>query len=519
MIDPALTSLAFRTGSLQGLPELQVLIQDTVTATIKGIRGIVTAHIDSTIESGQLPVVRDMVSKLLTEEVLRVTEKSAYSLSQEQIGVLEMSQKKLSEDLEHVQESWNQQFSSFKTETDAMEERCRQQREAHQVLVNRVAEVEGNLERLSALETRMYEKHTQISELRHGSEKLWNELHHIRKSAVEFEQRCHRMYAPLEKMEKMRQDVTARAQHREQLVQESFEASLSKYVLSIDLQKMLVDLEQRVGDIFQQERIVREDKFRNVWEATNITRSTLLEDYPTKATFIEEREEDTKRHREKQLEFSAQVMDLQSKHDEQAKMLQDLLSLRTLREQMMETFEQSRLEVDEQSTELRNLLDSCNESISSHWKEFKSVTSQLAQFQQHIENLQNASAHMKEEVANDRMRAAATFSQQQHNRKELNYLIHRIEEIDEIKADVKVQQTGIVDNAELLDSLQNQVSQWADATAAQQELRREAASLRNDVDSMRGEIAKLADDQRLSTVDLRALHSSWLTGNVAAVSA
>jgi len=498
MLDPALTALAFRAGSLQGLPELQVIVRDAVTDTIQSIH----------------PIVVDMVTKLLTKETIRVTKRTALALSQEQLGELQASQEKTSGALEHFQDSCNQQLASVRAEKDDLEETCRQLSEACQSLAGRVQMLEHNLQRVALLETQMSQKESQVEELRGKLESNFSDLKNVQKNATEFEQRCRLLFVTPQKLEKVAQEVTQSAKSRESTLQHTLENALTDYVLATDLAGKLEELEVHIRKVLQQDSGYVEEKWRSVWTVLNDTRSTLFGQFVTKEYLVDEWEDEDKKRIALRAEFAGQISDLQRKDDEQEHLIRDLLDLRAEREQMSETFRQTRSEVNEQSAELTQKFESFTESIRSYSQDFNKITEQLKHQQQFIDQLMNASSKMKEELQNDRMRATATFSQQQHNRKELNYLLHRIDEIDEIRSDMQVQQTGSMENTTDISTLQDQVSQWKDAIAAQHELRKETSNLHGEVEAIRGEIAKLADDQQLAVANLRSVHTAWLTGTV-----
>jgi len=89
-----LDHLGARFGGHQGLPELQVLIQDTVNGTLRSLKGVVEAYVDRKLEDERRDVVRSSVMHLLTEEVVRVTGASAHGLMRNELSCIEEEHKK-----------------------------------------------------------------------------------------------------------------------------------------------------------------------------------------------------------------------------------------------------------------------------------------------------------------------------------------------------------------------------------------------------------------------------------------
>lgn len=119
-------------------------------------------------------------------------------------------------------------------------------------------------------------------------------------------------------------------------------------------------------------------------------------------------------------------------------------------------------------------------------------------------------AQLKEDMKNDRMRATATFNQQQVNRKELSFLGTKTEDLDTIRQQIREQREGDADKAQQIADLHTQVAQLMGAGSSEQELQNEVSSLRAGVGSLRSEVSALADSQELAIINLRSLHSAWL---------
>lgn len=89
-----LDHLGARFGGHQGPPELQVLIQDVVNGTLRGLKGVVEDYVDRKLEEERRDVVRSSVMQLLTEEVVRVTGASAHGLMRSELKCIEEEHRK-----------------------------------------------------------------------------------------------------------------------------------------------------------------------------------------------------------------------------------------------------------------------------------------------------------------------------------------------------------------------------------------------------------------------------------------
>lgn len=86
--------LGARLGGHQGIPDLQVLIQDVVNGTLRGLKGVVEDYVDRKLEEERRDVVRSSVMHLLTEEVVAVTGASAHGLMRSELSHIEEEHRK-----------------------------------------------------------------------------------------------------------------------------------------------------------------------------------------------------------------------------------------------------------------------------------------------------------------------------------------------------------------------------------------------------------------------------------------
>lgn len=138
------------------------------------------------------------------------------------------------------------------------------------------------------------------------------------------------------------------------------------------------------------------------------------------------------------------------------------------------------------------------------------MTTQLQNLHKQTRYIEDVTAQLKEDLVNDRMRATAIFNQQQQNRKELSFLGTKTEDMDSLRVEMRDQRQGAHELSESITELQHQVDEWADVLISQHVLKREASCLRADLDSLRSEVARVADSQHQAIFNLRSLHSAWL---------
>merc|ERR1712113_199130 len=100
-------------------------------------------------------------------------------------------------------------------------------------------------------------------------------------------------------------------------------------------------------------------------------------------------------------------------------------------------------------------------------------------------------AVIRESFNDEKTRNAAIFHQQQQNRKELNHMIQQSNDIDVLRADLQTLKSGVEGHTGTVNFLHQEVSQWEHAIVAQQELRKEAAQLRTDINEIKENVAQI----------------------------
>merc|ERR1712051_1062130 len=92
--------------------------------------------------------------------------------------------------------------------------------------------------------------------------------------------------------------------------------------------------------------------------------------------------------------------------------------------------------------------------------------------------LHEGHAKFREAFEDEKSRGQALSKQQQQNRTELKFLMHRSDDLESLRSELTAVQSDAKSKAQQLETLRREVTQWDQAVTAQQGLQREAAQLR-----------------------------------------
>lgn len=180
------------------------------------------------------------------------------------------------------------------------------------------------------------------------------------------------------------------------------------------------------------------------------------------------------------------------------------------RDVMSSAFKASHEELVKREEDLQTMIEGAREEMGKHYEEFKSVSIELGAHTGKISTLSEMHQKAREEITDERRRAESISSQQQHNRKELNYLTQRAQDLDKAVVEGRELRQTQQDMRAQVASLEQQVGQWKDAIAAQQELRGSSTKLRFDVDVLQKSLDKVMSEQQRLTAGVSTMTGEWL---------
>lgn len=188
----------------------------------------------------------------------------------------------------------------------------------------------------------------------------------------------------------------------------------------------------------------------------------------------------------------------------------DLLLQRDEREQMVHSFDAASTKMNEKNRQIEELFNEARKKIDDISGRAKDTFEQLHEHQKQLGKLGEIMTSTKESFVDEKARLTNVVNQQSHARSEIQFIIGKVQEVETITLDIKGLKSAQESQEVGLDKLRVEVSQWADAIAAQQELRKETVSLRVGIEDVRSRIDEYDKEQKLCIENVRELHSSWL---------
>lgn len=512
-MNQALEVLASRIGSIQQLPELHVLIHDTVNATLRGIKGVVEAQVNRQLETDKLGIVEDMVSRLLTEEVMKVTNQSAQALTRREVEHISSNQTNLHDSVSMAERAWKQRFDDAEKSRSALESRLRELTSGYEKSSARIEEVESSVTRLRGSLPSADEVKEHVSQLSAKIDKAAIREDDRVRELTELEGRCQGLYSTKAEVSDMAQRIDSLARQQHDHGDAWLSNRLEAYVLDEVMGQRLVKVEQELHDAVHR---LQESCTRDLDEVRLSTFSTTRDLGATKANKREVQElgEETASARAKmETELRTEITALRTAvygHIDEAVEAQH-----NERQKLSDTFHEAQSEVQAESVELHSLIGVAREQIQRNSDKFENLVTDVRKLGSDITSLSEQHAKIREGFTDEKMRCEAIFNQQQHNRSELNFMIQRTNDIETLRTGIKSCQDGVEEHAERIAVLGQEVSQWEHAIAAQQGLRRETAELRDGVENNRQAMEQITQQQLVGISNLRSLHDHWLQGEAA----
>lgn len=166
ILESALVSLAARMGSMTNLPELHTLIQDTVNATLRSLRGIVDVQVKKSLETMHLPTVQELVAKSMTTDIGQSTTQAAQLLARQDLEALELGQRRCGESIAAVEKGLRKLQEEAATAIKELQGQQLQGETDSKQLQFRVAQVEKALAERPDLTTQVKALEDRVGALR-----------------------------------------------------------------------------------------------------------------------------------------------------------------------------------------------------------------------------------------------------------------------------------------------------------------------------------------------------------------
>jgi chromosome segregation ATPase len=288
--------------------------------------------------------------------------------------------------------------------------------------------------------------------------------------------------------------------------------ALRPYALENELAPRLKELEEQFKSQAHQlvERIARE--VEEVKRLAKGRHDEFLEACATQAVLFQQLESEQAARNQLAQALDAQSTELRGQVATQFATDEALKAHFAVNTSLTDSLRQSLAEVQSQAQGLQGTSSTVSKQLETITETLEVLQSRVQNEEHVITRVQQEQLKMREERADDRMRASSILAQQQHNRTEMNHCIKRAQEIDALRIEVKGCKTAAESHGGALEAMQKEMVQWDEAVAAQKGLRADAAKMQKEVAILRTTVAAMEKQQQADTASLRAMHTSLLQG-------
>jgi len=510
LLDGALSSLSARMGSMYGLQELHVLVHDTVTTTLNSIRGIVEHQVNRMLETEKLGVIEKMVIHLLTEETVRVTSQGAETIAKHKVSELERNQSQILQSFQDVQEAWQQQIIEVSESVRKLSKKHADSAVALETSEARATRTENTISKLLGEHGQLATLAKEIAGIGSEVEKLHSKLQDQSHQQESFQHSCTDWFATQQALADTEERINGLLDAYKQTAEVSLTASLKPLATKEELQHHVVEARSHSTAVVDHLRELHASKFSEVESAARDLHQDVAANMVTHAMLSELAERELKARSALEGEFQKEIARSVGECAKQATLEREVLLFREGTLDMSLAVSKLQSDAEGRDSEFHHEMEALHQKNSELTEGVKSQAQHIASHNVRMNQLDERHATVKEALGNEKLRAETIFSQMQQSRSDVNYVMRRTHDIDELQATVKKMQDRASQHLDKTNSLQEEVKQWENAIEAQQGLRRQASLLRTDMDDMRSRMKKFEEEQRLCVDDLRVLHGKWL---------
>jgi len=508
IIDRALATMAQRFGEIGGLPELQTVIQDTVTATVVSLNSIVRRHVDEMLQTSKLGVVEDMVQCLLTEEVLKMTTQTAQALSRKEVGEVSDNILRVSQQQVRSEEAWQRRFQLVAS----LEERHVQ----HEAKVS--AHAQAVTKRLQEAERFLEDRIPKAEKFAAEAQGAVGALEKLTKKSVE---RLQDLEARMSKLEDQVAGSVARKQDLE--------------LVDSDLKDLFAKGEQahssQLLEALQPLRSVEElnrDRLESLEKSVCGNRSRLdaavaraegntsrLDEQCARMEGQFIRKEDATRTsseiaeklRRMDIDLREYITKVKDSCADRVAIGAELVDIQEDREILGNEFGAARNDMQLHSDNLQNRFNQRDQALAQYREDVEQVIGTVVSESSRIGMLKQHHEMTRSEMASDRLRMDACINQQTHNRRDLTYVIAKVNMLDAFQKDL----SEIRQNTEAMgqQARYNTSAVEQEATKAQQMQREASQHWQMELAGIQGSIDKLFSEQSMFNVSIQKLTSMW----------
>lgn len=513
VLGPALSALSARMGSMIHLQELQVLIQDTVNATLLSLRGTVDSQVKKTLENMQGPTVRELVAKSITEEVIQSTAWASQLLARQNLESLELGQRRCGETLTVVEKGLREvqeeaanaikelQGQQLQVETDAAQ------------LQFRVAKVEKLLADRPDLSNRVLSLEERLSSLRPVENPEEGLKKFLQEQIWAFESRSRENLVSKESFEEVRLSVKALEQHTKEHGEQWLLKSLKPYAQLSELEQQMSACQTRLEEEL---RLGLDQAAKREAEELARVKAELVQaqkNCATKSALQDVKEESRQARGRLALDTRRQIAKLGDKFVDKNQLKEAVDAANKGTEGLCQEV------INRQKSEEIQLMKELTARVERSCDEMRKVSEEFSKMvgrQQNQEKLllvqDEAQVQLIETTRDMQGRVDTLTQQQKQSRLELTMLQSQLKDTKSLQEELEMvhQHAHGVDTR--LAELGTEASSLREMAAA-----REAAEKKLDVASLKAQVLALAErcskveeEQKKGIVHLQDLHNAWL---------
>eukprot|EP00927_Polykrikos_kofoidii_P018912 TRINITY_DN18804_c0_g1_i1.p1 TRINITY_DN18804_c0_g1~~TRINITY_DN18804_c0_g1_i1.p1 ORF type:complete len:619 (-),score=115.73 TRINITY_DN18804_c0_g1_i1:69-1925(-) len=511
MFDSALATLATRVGGLRGLPELHVLIHDTVSATIRNIKSIVESQVCSVLEKEKISVVQDMVQRLLTEEALRTMDESAKALSKRQLAIVESNQVRAREALNACEMALRSDIEKLRNGHVVAAEDASKISEGISALGCRLQSLEADTaQRLARVEKGLISHEDAIGGVRASLRADQDRSDALKEQVEALKILCDERYVEKAHLQATAASLEGEFRQNQADAAVLFEERLRSHALQSQVEQLLDDFRAELrGEL----RLARNELAADCEQTRRVSAQTfrdVCERCPSKADFKEYGQRVEEDRRALGENISADIARLRDNVAMQDMVKKEIDTLHSERSVMESHFHHACADIGEKAQTSENTLQTAQLQIEGLNKQSTTSFNQLLDVRHQVALLASDLAIMKEKFAEHTVRTKQVAAQQSGHRSDVSVVLARLDDVGDITSEVQAMKSVHADQARDISKLQAEVFQWSDAITAQQDLRREASSLRTSLSEVCAKFAQYDKEQQLCHAQLRDLHRQWL---------
>jgi len=354
-----------------------------------------------------------------------------------------------------------------------------------------------------------------IRTLLDGQEAARDEVAELRRQLSGLEQQFESRYVGKDDFDRLSASLRDLGRQLEEKGDDWIKAKLQGHVPREELEQRLAEVEAKMAEQVSSTRHTFDRDVNRVQQALAARHDNLAKTCATHEMLSEARGSEGEQRSKLEEALRAEAIAMHEEFARRHELVnQELEAQRAERANQASTLREALGRVDEQNAGARGLIDATNQEIRRMLEDFQSLKTRLGALENSNSRMAEGQSQLRQGFGEEKAKADMIASQQQHNRKELSFIMQRWNDLDTLRASLTTTQSDARTQANKIDMLQQAFSRLEFSVASirpagkQQETG--LACLQDEVDKLRDGLAQLKKEQAVSIVELRALHGALL---------